>query len=184
MAKASVLVLPGLGGSGPEHWQTLFERRNPAWRRVEQQDWDRPDPAAWISALESAVRAAPEPVVLVAHSLACALVAHWARSGSAGRVAAAMLVAPPDVESDAHVPPEARVFAPMPSDPLPFPAVVLASRDDPYCPIARACGFAALWGADFIDVGPLGHINTDSGHGPWPEGERLLADLIRQVEEG
>lgn len=182
MAKASVLVLPGLGGSGPEHWQSRFERANPDFRRVGQADWDHPEREAWIAALEAAVRAAPAPVVLVAHSLACVLVAYWARSGSAERVAAAMLVAPSDVESEERVPPEVRVFAPIPDDPLPFPAVVLASSDDPYCAIDRACGFAVLWGADFIDVGALGHINIASGHGPWPEGERLLKDLVGQVE--
>lgn len=182
MAKASVLVLPGLGGSGPEHWQSRFERQNPSFIRVEQADWDTPERGAWIATLEAAVTAAPAPVVLVAHSLACALVSHWAREGSVERVAAALLVAPSDVEAEEDMPPEVRVFAPMPADPLPFPAVVLASRDDRYCAIARACGFAALWGADFIDVGAHGHINVASGHGPWPEGERLLADLIRQVE--
>lgn len=178
MATVSVLVLPGLGGSGPGHWQTRFEQENPGFRRVEQRDWDRPVRDEWLAALEAAVTAAPAPVVLVAHSLACVLVAHWAAGGSAARVAAAMLVAPPDVEDEARVPPEARVFAPLPSDPLPFPAVVLASRNDPYCAIERACGFAALWGADFIDVGAHGHINVDSGHGSWPEGAGLLRDLI------
>ncbi|PWC36956.1 alpha/beta hydrolase [Azospirillum sp. TSO22-1] len=182
MGKVRVLVLPGLGGSGPDHWQSRFVRENPGFRRVEQADWDRPDRDAWIATLEAAVTAGPEPAVLVAHSMACALVAHWAREGSAGRVAAAMLVAPSDVESETRVPPEVRVFAPMPADPLPFPAVVLAGRNDPYCAIERACGFAALWGADFIDAGDVGHINVASGHGPWPEGERLLKDLIRQAE--
>ncbi|WP_448191987.1 RBBP9/YdeN family alpha/beta hydrolase [Azospirillum sp. sgz301742] len=183
MAKASVLVLPGLGGSGSEHWQSRFERQNPGFRRVEQADWDTPQRDAWVAALEAAVVAAQAPVVLVAHSLACALVSHWAREGSVERVAAALLVAPSDVEAEG-MPSEVRVFAPMPGDPLPFPAVVMASRNDRYCAIERACGFAALWGTDFIDVGAHGHINIDSGHGPWPEGERLLADLIRQVEEG
>jgi len=182
MAKVSVLVVPGLGGSGAEHWQSRFVRQNPGFRRVEQADWAHPERDAWIAALEAAVRAAPGPVVLVAHSLACTLVARWAQSGSAERVAAAMLVAPTDVEREQGMPPEVRVFAPIPGDPLPFPTVVLASRDDPYCAIDRACGFAARWGADFIDVGDLGHINVASGHGPWPEGERLLKDLIAQVE--
>lgn len=182
MVKAGVLMVPGLGGSGPEHWQSWIERQNPGVRRVVQADWDRPDRDVWIAALESAVAAAPAPVVLVAHSLACTLVAHWAQTGSVERVAAAMLVAPADVEREDGMPAEVRVFAPVPTDPLPFPAVVLASRNDPYCAVGRACGFAALWGADFIDVGDLGHINVASGHGPWPEGERLLKDLIAQVE--
>lgn len=182
MAKASVLILPGLGNSGPEHWQSWLEGRHRGFRRVEQRDWENPDRADWIAALESAVAESTAPVVLIAHSLACMLVAHWAGQGSVEKVAAALLVSPPDVESEAHTPPETRGFAPVPTDPLPFRTVVLASRDDPYCAVERACAFAVGWGADFIDAGDLGHINTDSGHGPWPDGERLVLDLLKDVE--
>lgn len=182
MAKASVLVLPGLGNSGPEHWQTWLQGRHPAFRRVEQADWDAPNRETWVAALEAAVADSGAPVVLIAHSLSCVLVAHWARtSPSAGKVAAALLVAPPDVESAEHTPPEVHCFAPVPDDPLPFHTVVIAGNNDPYCAISRACGFAVGWGADFIDAGPLGHINAASGHGPWPDGERLVMDLLREI---
>lgn len=183
MSAATVLILPGLGNSGPEHWQSWLEARHPRFRRVEQRDWDRPNPADWTAAIESAVTAVSGRVVLVAHSLACIAVAHWVNhGGSADRVAAALLVAPPDVESPDRTPAEVHAFAPVPDAPLPFRAVVLASRDDPYCPIARACGFAVLWGADFIEAGDLGHINTSAGFGPWLDGERLLLDLLKDVE--
>lgn len=186
MATASVLIVPGLGNSGPEHWQSWLQQRHPSFQRVEQADWDAPVLADWVRSLENAVAAAPAPVLLVAHSLGCITVAHWAvRSGSSSaKVAAALLVAPPDVGSAEHVPPEVHGFAPVPTDPLPFRTVVLASRNDPYCGIGRACGFAVGWGADFIEAGGLGHINTASGHGPWPDGERLLLDLLREVEGG
>ncbi|WP_207456568.1 alpha/beta hydrolase [Azospirillum sp. SYSU D00513] len=177
----SVLVAPGLGGSGADHWQGWLQARHPAFRRVEQRDWDAPVLQEWVAALEAEVAAAPAPVVLVAHSLACILVAHWAKSGSTGKIAAALLVAPPDVESAEHTPPSVHGFAPVPADPLPFRTVVLGSRNDPYCTAMRACAFAAGWGADFIDSGEVGHINTEAGFGPWPEGERLVQDLVRDA---
>ncbi|MBP2291706.1 RBBP9/YdeN family alpha/beta hydrolase [Azospirillum rugosum] len=183
---ATVLILPGLGNSGPEHWQSWLQGRHPSFRRVEQADWDAPVLADWVETLERAVAASSAPVVLIAHSLSCILVAHWAargaETGSADKIAAALLVAPPDVESPALTPPEVHGFGPVPTDPLPFRTVVLASRTDPYCSVGRACGFAVGWGADFIEAGDLGHINTESGHGPWPDGERLVLDLLKDIE--
>ena len=162
---ASVLIVPGLGGSGPEHWQSIWQARNPGYRRVEQLDWDEPDLKGWLSRLEIAVRDAASPVVLVAHSLACSLVAHWARRGSGERVDAAMLVSPADVDSEAHTPPETRRFTPMPLERLPFRTIVVTSSNDPYVDPERARYFAQRWGAHLIDAGPQGHINTGSGHG-------------------
>ena len=192
MEGTSVLMVPGLGGSGPGHWQSIWEARNPGFRRVEQRDWDDPDPDEWAAGLESAVREVSEPVVLVAHSLSCALVARWAlrggvvdssvADGSVAKVAAAMLVSPADVESEARVPPEARRFAPMALRPLPFRAVVVASANDPYVDLGRARLFARRWRVPFVGAGDRGHINVDSGYGEWPEGERVLADLLGEAE--
>jgi len=114
----TLVVVPGLGNSGPQHWQSLWEARHPGARRVEQGDWDRPDLGAWVAALDATVRAAGGPVALAAHSLACALVAHWAVAHDAGPVRGALLVSPSDVDSPAHTPDEVRCFAPMPT-PLP-----------------------------------------------------------------
>lgn len=174
---APVLIIPGLGGSGPEHWQSLWQARLPDATRVEQADWDRPDRAGWIAAVDAAVAAAKSPPVLVAHSLSCALVAHWAAAHSRP-VHGALLVGPADVESDAHTPPEAHVFRPMPLTRLPFPAIVAASRDDPYVAFDRAAHFATAWGAALFDAGHAGHINTAAGYGEWKAGEELLARLV------
>ena len=138
----TVLIVPGLGGSGPDHWQSLWEKHEPAFRRVEQADWDKPALDEWVNTLEAAVQAAGGPVVLVAHSLACSLVSHWAGRGSVNRIAAALLVSPADVDSEAHTPPEVRVFSLMPLTPLSFPAVVVASANDPYVDAERAREFA------------------------------------------
>jgi uncharacterized protein len=182
MTKAALLIVPGLGSSGPEHWQTLWQQRYPGSLRVEQRDWDRPNREEWIAALDHAVGQVEGPVILVAHSLACSLVAHWAGRRSVGKIAAALLVAPADVDSEAQTPPEVRCFALMPLEALPFPAVVAASADDPYVGIERAREFASRWGARFVDVGKLGHINSDSGHGEWAEGERIFAELRATVQ--
>jgi hypothetical protein len=173
----SVLVLPGYADSGPEHWQTLWERRH-GYVRVEQADWLEPECAAWTSTLEQAVRDAPAPVVLVAHSLGCILVAHWARQGAVERVRGALLVAPPDVDEAQHMLPEVASFAPVPLEPLPFRTIVVASTTDPYVDAARAREMAGAWRARLVEVGDAGHLNAESNLGDWPAGHRLLTELL------
>ena len=173
---APVLIIPGLGGSGPEHWQSLWQARLPNAQRVEQADWDKPDRADWIAQLDAAVAQSRESPILVAHSLSCALVACWAAAHSRP-VHGALLVAPADVDSDTHTPPEAHVFRSMPMTPLPFPTIVAASSDDPYVAFRRALDMAKAWGAELVDIGEAGHINTSAGYGEWPEGEHLLQRL-------
>jgi predicted alpha/beta hydrolase family esterase len=146
-----------------------------------QRDWDHPDRELWLQALRGAIEAAGAPVVLAAHSLGCALVAHAVprfRALITGAVRGALLVAPADVDAPARTPPETRGFAPMPTSRLPFPAAVIASGDDPFVGIDRARAFARAWGADFVDVGALGHINAASGLGDWPAGLRALDALL------
>jgi predicted alpha/beta hydrolase family esterase len=171
-----VLVLPGFGDSGPAHWQTLWEASGGHFRRVCQRDWLAPDRAQWLAALDREIAACAAPPVLMAHSLGCALVAHHVTTG--GRpVKAALLVAPADVDMLATVLEAVQSFAPMPLAPLPFPSIVVASSDDPYVTTARAETFARAWGSRLVTLPGAGHINTDSGHGAWPEGRRLLDEL-------
>ena len=174
----TILIVPGLGGSGPEHWQTRWEELDPRCLRVPQRDWDAPECSLWVTALERAVRDAVGEVVLVAHSLGVVLVAHWARSGSVAKVKGALLVAPPDVESPERAPIETRSFAPIPRQALPFASMVVASRDDPYACIECAQQLAAAWGSRFVDLGVAGHINAASGLGAWQAGRDLLAQLL------
>lgn len=175
----TVLILPGYGDSGPEHWQTLWERRH-GYARVVQDDWERPHLAAWKRRLADALADTNDRVVLVAHSLGCALVAHAAEEVGA-RVAAALLVAPPDVDEIRHLMPEIETFAPMPLDRLPFPTLVVGSTNDPYAEASRVQEFAAAWGARFVDVGAAGHINAESNLGEWAAGQRLLAELVASI---
>lgn len=169
-----ILILPGINDSGPTHWQTRWEQRLPQARRVVERDWDRPDRAEWVAALERAVGEAPG-AILVAHSLGCLQVAHWAAAGGGG-VRAALLVAPPDPDAPGF-PGEVTGFSPLPMSPLPFPSVLVASTNDPYGTFSFAANCARAWRCRLIDAGALGHINAQSGLGDWPEGLRVLEEL-------
>ncbi|MCG2579051.1 alpha/beta hydrolase [Dechloromonas sp. XY25] len=178
MTTPPVLILPGLGDSGPAHWQSIWEASGPSFRRVVQRDWDHPQLAEWVATLQQHVAACETPPVLVAHSLACSLVAHWSREfGQHAR--GALLVSPSDVESPSHTPPEVRGFSPVPNMRFPFPSTVVASTDDPYVDIGRAEHFAQCWGSRFVVIPGAGHINAESGLGAWPEGMALLQELLR-----
>lgn len=167
-----IVILPGIGGSGELHWQTRWEKSNPRHRRFQPTDWNRPELRDWTSALDCAVAAAPKPPLLVAHSLACLLVAHWQHL-SAAPVAGAFLVAVPNPQSEAY-PVEAASFADPPSGKFRFPSLIVASANDPYGTIEYARGRASLWGSSIVEVGELGHINEASGLGDWPQGKALL----------
>ncbi|HKP61154.1 MAG TPA: alpha/beta fold hydrolase [Polyangiales bacterium] len=175
---SDVLIVPGLGSSGRSHWQTLWQEAH-GYERVEQRDWDAPSRAEWLETLERALRARTRPSVLVAHSLGCALIAHYSLQPSAAKlVRAALLVAPADVDDPARTPECTRCFAPLPLRQLPFESLVVASADDPFCGPSRARQFAEAWGADFEDIGNAGHINADSGLGAWPAGHRFLQRVL------
>ena len=178
MQPHSVLILPGLGGSGSAHWQSLWQERY-GYRRVEQAEWDEPRLPNWLATLTQAVDQSPEPVALVAHSLACSLVAHFAEARPA-KVLGAFLVCPADVETERCTPDVTRCFAPIPLGPLPFPAHVVASADDPYVDRARAEHFATSWGAGFTDVGCAGHINASSGLGAWAAGHAQFRSCLSE----
>ena len=172
----TLLNVPGWTGSGPGHWMSLWEREDPGIVRVEQADWDHPDPAAWTAELETSVHRAATAVVLVAHSCGVSAVQRWAQPGER-RVACAFLVAPPDPEQ-LDAPAAVSCFGPMRGLALPFPSLVVASSNDLTCVLPRAEQFARHWDARFANVGDAGHLNTASGHGPWPEGKKLLTELI------
>ena len=176
MPHAPVLFLPGYGDSGPDHWQSHWERADPSTRRVMQDDWLLPRLDDWLAALDRYVSECATPPVLAAHSLACPLVAHWACRTSA-RAKGALLVAPADVESPLRTPDEVRNFSPIPLVRLPFPSIVVASTDDPFVSLDRATAFATAWGGRLVTLESAGHINADAGFGPWIEGRALLAEL-------
>jgi hypothetical protein len=149
-------------------------------RFIEQDDWNEPVLGEWIARIHQEIMLATRPVVLVGHSLAVAAIVHTAQRLADTKVRGAFLVSPPDFESDA-IPETARPFGKVPTDPLPFPSMVVASSSDPLVTIERAREFAADWGSDFQPAGDAGHINAASGHGPWPEGLLMFAELMKRL---
>jgi predicted alpha/beta hydrolase family esterase len=176
MTHATILVLPGIGNSGPAHWQSLWQALLPNARRVAQRDWDHPVREAWVDALEAAVRECGDDVVLVAHSLGCLQLAHWAAATSC-RIRGALLVAPPDPQGTAF-PVEAVGFGPLPLARFAFASIVVASSDDPYGSIDHARRCAQAWGSRLVEIGPAGHVNASSGLGDWPQGRALLEEWM------
>ena len=170
-----VLTFPGYGNSGPEHWQTLWEQANPEFVRIAQRDWNNPVREEWVSVLESTIQRLGPSVVVVAHSMACLAVAHWAAMSHAP-IRAALLVAVPDPEAPCF-PAEARGFSPLPKQQFAFPSIVVASEDDPYASVAFARACATAWGSRLVSAGAVGHINASSNLGQWSEGYELLRQL-------
>ena len=176
------LIIPGLHGSGADHWQTKWEKSNPsAFTRVEQNSWESPDKQAWTNTINDYVESGQDSVILIAHSLGCIAVAHWAQTFQSDKVAGALLVAPADVERSSR---EAfKTFAPVPDQPLPFKTIVVASENDQYAEIGKLNFWATQWQAEFINVGTKGHINSASGIGFWHEGHQLLQKLASRPVE-
>jgi len=174
-----MLIVPGLGGSGPDHWQSHWERSYPGASRVMQSDWNRPVRALWLERLAAALESRPG-AILVGHSLGCALIADLAMRRPDLRIGGALLVAPADVDRAHFVSPQVSEFAPMPGVELPFRAVVVASTNDPYMTIGHARLLAKAWGAGLVNAGPCGHINVAAGFGPWPAGEKILGELVAE----
>jgi predicted alpha/beta hydrolase family esterase len=176
-----IIIVPGYTNSGPGHWQSRWQGKLSTARRVEQDDWEAPVRNAWVARLTETVQRCRRPVVLVAHSLGVVTVAHAAPLLPPGLVRGAFLVAPADVDEAGLIPSVEHAFAPIPLDPLPFPSLVVASRSDPNFTYERAEDLAFAWGSALVDAGDAGHINTDSGFGPWPEGLMRFAGFLKRL---
>ena len=186
-----ILIVPGWSSSGPDHWQSRWERTLKTARRVEQDDWFAPEREAWVGRIIDASVASNRPVVLVAHSLGVAAVAHVAERIPKGFLSGAFLVAPADVENASAWPETegltldgtASGFAPLPKKAFPFPSVMIASSNDAYCSLDRANALATAWGSTLVEAGDVGHVNSASGHGPWPDGVLRFGAFLRTLDE-
>ncbi|WP_102961433.1 alpha/beta hydrolase [Mangrovicella endophytica] len=172
------LIVPGLNGSPAGHWQHHWALADPTAELVEQEDWTRPVLADWLHALEARIEGSAPGVILVAHSLGCALVAALAHSPAASHVGGALLVAPAAVAPLTASHPTLRSFQDTGTDALPFASILVASRNDPFMSFHAAERQAVTWGSALFDLGHAGHINIASGFGPWDEAP-VLADGLR-----
>ena len=166
------IIVPGWRGSGPGHWQNLWAGRLSGAVRVQQDDWVTPSCDAWVASIAHTILQQDEPVVAVAHSLGCIATTRLPPE-AVSRIQGALLVAPADPERRAIL----SDFAPVPYQPLPYRSVLVASSNDPFCPIRLAGAYARAWGSEFVRMQNAGHINIESGHGEWPLGVALLQSL-------
>jgi uncharacterized protein len=166
-------IIPGLGNSGAEHWQTYFETKGDNFTRIDQQEWDAPNCEDWIATIDDALANIDlATVVLIGHSLGCTTIAHWAKRYSKN-IKGALLVAPSDVEVPGYNFPTVG-FSPIPSEKISFKTIVVASTNDEWVALERAQYFANNWGSELINIGEAGHINASAGFGKWDEGLALL----------
>lgn len=175
MARASslIIIVPGWRDSGPGHWQSLWADSLAGARRTQQDDWIAPNRQAWVGTLACQILDADGPVVIAAHSLGCMATVHLP-ADAAARIQGALLVAPADPERRGVL----ADFAPVPYQQLPYRSIVVASSNDPYCPVRTAGAYARAWGSEFVRLQNAGHINIESGFGAWPLGLALLQSLV------
>ena len=176
------LIVPGHGGSGPDHWQSRWEQKLSTARLAQQEDWLVPSRDAWVGNILREIGLSNRPVALIGHSLGRHRRRQRHREGAGGSIAGVFLVAPPDLDSPAlpaGIDPAFKEKAPQAA--LGVPGVIVASRNDAYADYAFSERLAGLWGLDLADAGEAGHINAESGHGPWPEGLMRLAGLLSKL---
>ncbi|NYE61447.1 hypothetical protein FHW58_002654 [Duganella sp. 1224] len=178
LAEFRVLIAPGLHNSGPDHWQSRWQQLFPAFERVEQDDWETPDLPRWSARVDQRRWQGDDgrPLLIVAHSFGALASVHSVARDAAG-VAGVLLVAPAD-------PDKFQVTALLPHQALAVPSIMVGSTNDPWMAAPRAALWAQRWGSRFINGGPLGHINAESGLGDWPEGLDTLCFLAKQAHNG
>ena len=185
-ATPTILIVPGLRDHVAEHWQTLLESRLRAAGtrvvRVPPMGRENLECATKVEAIEYMAQAIDGDIVVVAHSGGCVMLAHWAQK-TKRPVLGALLATPPDFDRpmpEGYPTLEALTaggWLPVPRDPLPFPSIVAASRNDPLGSYARVAGLALQWDSRLVDLGEVGHLNPASGFGPWPRAEEFLREL-------
>ncbi|MDM0020032.1 RBBP9/YdeN family alpha/beta hydrolase [Variovorax saccharolyticus] len=182
----TVLIVPGLRDRVDAHWQTLLDARLRARgrkvRTVPPMGRSDLDCAARVEAIEREAQSIDGPLVLVAHSGGCVMVAHWARR-TRRAVHGALMATPPDFEQalPEGYPTLADLSAggwlPVPREPLPFPSIVAASRNDPLAAFDAVARLAQGWDSRLVDLGEVGHLNPASGFGEWRRAEQFVDEL-------
>ena len=171
-----IIIVPGWRDSGPGHWQSLWADALPNTVRVQQDDWITPSRSAWVASITRTILSQTGPVVIAAHSLGCIACMHLPPE-AAERIQGALLVAPADPERRGVL----ADFAPAPYQALPYRSILVASSNDPNCPVRTAGAYARAWGSEFVRLQNAGHINLEAGFGPWPLGLALLQSLSSSV---
>ena len=168
------VLVPGLYDSGEEHWQTCWQHYFPFWKRISQRNWNTADIETWISSIRRLLANSPRKAILVGHSFG-ALASCCVAVDHPELVAGLMLVAPAE-------PMRFEVEDRVPASSLGVPSMLVASHNDPLMRFSRASDWAGVWGSSLVDVGEAGHINIESGFGPWRYGLEVLHKLVQEID--
>ncbi len=180
-SETDILIVPGRGGAAANDWSSRWAEKLSTARLVSGIDWMNPDRHVWVERIVAETRLATRPVVLIGHGLGVAAAIHAAHEMKEG-VAGGFFVAPPDLSQERTLAPEISNFGPYPRDPLRFPAVIVASRNDAFGSYEHAEALGAAWGSLVVDAGESGAIDAASGHGPWPEGSMVFGHFLGRLQ--
>ena len=182
IAEIDILIVPGWSNAGPDHWQSRWQRNLKSARRVEQADWDTPNCQDWADRVVEEALKSTRPTVIVAHGCGVSAVVKAAPRLAGSRIVGALLVAPPDLGPGHDIwPAHSGGFLPLPMEPLPFPSKLIGSSNDPFCSVERTQELGRFWGSDVSNIANAGHLNTESGHGPWPEGLLTFGLFLKKL---
>ena len=184
---ATHLIVPGYHGSPPGHWQDWLATQLPGSKLLDGIDWEQPVLATWAGRVRDLLAQATQPLTLVAHSFGC-LAAVVAAADRPDKVADLILVAPADparfdflgLRSSAN-PAHFQLEHALPRRDLQVRGLVIGSRNDPWLQLQKAEQLAQQWQLGFFDAGEVGHLNIESGHGPWPRGLALIQQRQREL---
>ena len=168
-----LLIVPGLPGSEPTHWQTWLQGRFEGAQRVRLRDWKSLDLERWAERIGTTLdRAGDGPWIAAAHSFRCLALARHLQLRPHSAIRAALFVAPAE-------PDKFGVAALLPQRRLAIASAVVASDTDPWMSTASARRWAQRWGSSYTSLGDAGHINAASGFGPLPLAQRWV-DAARE----
>ena len=175
-AHPRLVIVPGLHGSGAEHWQSWLHGQVAGSVRVEQDAWSTPDLEGWSARVADTVAGlGPGPHVVVAHSFGCLATVRALARRPGLDVAQLLLVAPAE-------PSRFDVAAVLPPSRLAVRSCIVASENDPWMSATQAHAWALRWGSDWINLGNAGHINVDSGYGPFPLAREWATGALNRLD--
>lgn len=180
----TILIVPGYKGSDEEHWQTWLQKQYRVSARITGINYDQPVLNDWVQSIQEYLRHQQHPVSIVAHSFGCLAVASALdHPDFTDIVKTLLLVAPASPERftakghQQYFPALPTITPMIPKSSLGVIGMLVASRNDPWLPFQEAIELARQWELLFFDNGAVGHINPESGYGPWPECKFLLDSL-------
>ncbi|WP_269582034.1 RBBP9/YdeN family alpha/beta hydrolase [Roseibium sp. Sym1] len=171
-----LVSVPGIGSSGPGHWQSSWEGLFAGSVRISPASWTEPVLEDWIEAIEREADRTGTGAVFVCHSLGCLAFLHWA-AVTACPWRGAFLVGIPDANGP-NFPAVAAGFEISRIKAADRPILALVSSDDPYDPKGVGAALARNAGGTVIGLGARGHVNEASGLGDWSEGRALFSAFL------